>query len=48
MVGLPNREPKMETRIQDDLAVSESDEEIEAKPKIEVQQSVEESGDLWF
>lgn len=52
MVGLPNRENKQETKIQDDLAVSESDEETDVKepPKMELQQShpVEESGDLWF
>lgn len=57
LAGLPAREDKGENKIQDDLAVSESDEEtdgIALHPKEEMQQTQQQQpdedvgGDLWF
>ncbi|XP_015517469.2 transcription initiation factor TFIID subunit 1 [Neodiprion pinetum] len=53
LAGLPSREDKAVDKIQDDLAVSESDDEaqnnrLETKHEIEPQQEEDEGGDLWF
>ncbi|XP_046733883.1 transcription initiation factor TFIID subunit 1 [Diprion similis] len=53
LAGLPSREDKAVNKIQDDLAVSESDDEaqnnrLETKHEIETQQDEDEGGDLWF
>lgn len=50
---LPSREIKEDNKIQDDLAISESDEDIDMKPdiKTEMQQPPADEdvgGDLWF
>jgi len=57
LAGLPTREDKGENKIQDDLAVSESDDDTEnIASKQEVQQNQQQlpqpdedvGGDLWF
>ncbi|XP_033222126.1 transcription initiation factor TFIID subunit 1 isoform X2 [Belonocnema kinseyi] len=53
LAGLPSREEKEQIRIQDDLAVSESEDEIETKdePILQKQEPPHEEdlgGDLWF
>lgn len=53
LAGLPSREDKTVNKIQDDLAVSESDEEAQhnalgTKQELETQQDEDEGGDLWF
>lgn len=53
LAGLPSREEKEQIRIQDDLAVSESEDEIETKdePILQKQEPPQEEdlgGDLWF
>lgn len=57
LAGLPARDDKGENKIQDDLAVSESDDDAESTiPKQEAQQNQQQlsqpdedvGGDLWF
>ncbi|XP_012257174.2 transcription initiation factor TFIID subunit 1 [Athalia rosae] len=53
LAGLPSREEKVVDKIQDDLAVSESDEDtqnnpLETKPEMDAQPDEDEGGDLWF
>lgn len=53
LAGLPARDKKEDVKIQDDLAVSESEDEIETKdePILEKQEppsNEEDGGDLWF
>lgn len=53
LAGLPSREDKTVDKIQDDLAISESDDEaqnnqLDAKQELEPQPEEDEGGDLWF
>lgn len=53
LAGLPAREKKEESKIQDDLAVSESEDEIETKDepileKKELPSNEEDGEDIWF
>lgn len=53
LAGLPSREDKNVDKIQDDLAISESDDEtqnipLDTKQELETQPDEDDGGDLWF